>query len=339
MFMIQYNKREEDSNMIRFGIIGAGGIAKKFASDIECLDNCKITAVSARSKEKANQYKKEYGVRYAFDSYQAMCDSNKIDAVYIATPHNFHKDHAIMAMRQKKHVLVEKPITVNAKELREMIKVANEENVVMMEAMWSLFLPIAPIAKNIFKNNHLGTPTSAEILFGYNLLDKGSVSDRWLNKDLAAGSLLDMGIYSIHYFLWLFEDDPIDTISSSCTWTETGVDATTTIDIVTKSGLSVTLISSLEQELKNDCMIYYSDEKYLCIHDFSRADQYIIDKMNFYHPFLGDGFVHEIDAFVKTINEGLHENPIMTHKRSLEALKLMDKVRKEIKLVYPFEKK
>jgi predicted dehydrogenase len=138
--------------MIRFGIVGANGIARKFGRDIKLVENAKLTAVSARNSEKANKYKKEYEVDFAYPSYFELANSKEIDAVYIATPHNFHYEQAIMFMKHKKHVLIEKSVSVNEKQLREMIKVAKENNVLMMEAMWTHFLPSTRYVKDYIMN-------------------------------------------------------------------------------------------------------------------------------------------------------------------------------------------
>jgi predicted dehydrogenase len=127
--------------MIRFGIVGAKGIAQKFARDIKLVENAKLTAVSARSEEQAKAYQNMYKTEYFFSSYEEMAKSSVIDAVYIATPHNLHFSLAILFMENKKHVLVEKPIAVNQVEYQKMIDCAKKNQVLLMEAMWTSFLP------------------------------------------------------------------------------------------------------------------------------------------------------------------------------------------------------
>lgn len=322
--------------MIRFGIIGASGIAKKFKDDIKHVDNAEITAVSARNKEKAEEYKNVYGVNYAFGSYEALCQSDVIDAVYIATPHNFHKEQALLALNNEKHVLLEKPITVNSTELRELILAAKKNNVLLMEAMWTLFLPISKKIKDIVTKKIYGDIKHIDIQFGYDLFKHGDETRRWLNKDLAAGSLLDMGIYPVHYFLWLIDDDIID-IKSSCTWTKTKVDKTTQIDIKTRGNVSVTLQSSMGKVLSNNCVVTFENGTKITVVDFSRPHFYFINQEKYSMPFIEGGFQYQIESFAKTIELGETENNIMTHVRSLAGLSLIDKVRKQIDLIYPFE--
>jgi len=189
--------------MVRFGIVGAGGIANKFARDLLLVDNAKLTAVSARSVAKAEAYKLQYNVEFAFSSYEAMALSDKIDAVYIATPHNFHYEQAILFMRNHKHVLIEKPIAVNLSQYEEMVKVAKDNSVLMMEAMWTRFLPSTRFIKGIIDEGDFGNLVEADIEFGYSLIDNYPEERRLLNPNLAGGSVLDMGVYPLSFFLMI----------------------------------------------------------------------------------------------------------------------------------------
>lgn len=182
--------------MVRFGIVGCGGIAKKFARDINFVEDAKITAVSARSKEKASIYKAEYSVDFAYSSYLDLAKSNEIDAVYIATPHNFHYEQAKMFIEHGKHVLVEKAITVNLTQLNELIETAKQHNVLLMEAMWTHFLPSSQYIKRLIQS--LGKLKKAEIVFGYDLLNHHP-KKRLINPNLAGGSILDIGVYPISF--------------------------------------------------------------------------------------------------------------------------------------------
>ena len=124
---IKVKERYRYIDMIRFGIVGAGGIAEKFASDIKFAKNAKGVAIASRNIDKAIEFKNQFDLEYAFGSYQEMAKSDLIDAVYIATPHNFHKEQAILFMNHKKHVLCEKPIAVNKDEFEEMVICAKKE--------------------------------------------------------------------------------------------------------------------------------------------------------------------------------------------------------------------
>ncbi len=323
--------------MIRFGIVGGSGIAKKFARDIRLSKKAKLTAVSARNEKDAEIYKKEYQVDHAFASYEAMAKSDVIDAVYIATPHNFHYEQALLFIRYKKHVLVEKPIAVNHLQLDKMITFAKHNHVLLMEAMWTHFLPSSLFVKDYIETHDLGKLTEAELTFGYALVESTTKDKRLLNPDLAGGSLLDMGVYPISFYHYI-QQAKIKNISATAKMTETGVDATTKIEITDRNNAKIKIQSSIETEFDNNAEFIFENGK-IKMTDFSRSTEIFIDDDRYFMPFKGEGFVYQIDSFAKTIENHRLENEIRTHKSALRTLKTMDRVRKIIKLKYPFEKK
>ncbi|MBN2877170.1 MAG: Gfo/Idh/MocA family oxidoreductase [Bacilli bacterium] len=321
--------------MIRFGLVGASGIAKKFARDIAFVDNAKITAVSARSEEQANEYKEFYNVEYAFGSYEEMAKSDVIDAVYIATPHNFHVEHAILFLNNKKHVLVEKPITVNLPQYELMLEVAKKNNVLLMEAMWTHFLPSTRFIKKLVDSKELGNLKQATIEFGYELISDHRTKRRWLNPELAGGSILDMGVYPFSFYLML-QQSPIKSLVADAIMTYTGVDKTCNVEIIDDNGAKIFMRSSIGEEFENNAVFEFEKATIKMI-DFSRSSEFYVNEKRYDMPMEGEGFVHEIRSFVETIENGLIENPIMTHKASRRSMKLLDEIRKAIHLKYPFE--
>lgn len=321
--------------MIRFGIVGASGIAKKFARDIALVKDAKITAVSARSQEKANEYKEFYNVEYAFGSYEEMAKSDVIDAVYIATPHNFHVEHAVLFLQNKKHVLVEKPITVNLPQYELMLEVAEKNNVLLMEAMWTHFLPSTRFIKDLVESGQLGNLKQATIEFGYELISDHRTKRRWLNPELAGGSILDMGVYPFSYYLML-QKSPIKSLVADAVLTDTGVDKTCNVEIIDDNDAKIFMRSSIGEEFENNAILEF-EKGTIKIIDFSRSNEFYVNEKRYDMPMEGEGFVHEIRSFVETIESGLTENPIMTHKASTRSMKLLDEIRKTIHLKYPFE--
>lgn len=321
--------------MIRFGIVGAGGIAKKFARDIALVDDAIVTSVASSTKEKAEKYKKEYNVPYAFSSYEEMSKSDKIDAVYIATPHSFHHDQAIMFMKHGKHVLIEKPIAVNSKQYDEMVIVAKENKVMMMEAMWTHFLPSTRFVKGLVDQGDFGKLVEAYIDFGYSLLDDYPEEKRLLNPDLAGGSILDIGVYPISFYQLISKSEMKD-LDVTFEMTYTGVDSACNIEILEEGGAEIHIRSSIKDQLPNNAELIFEKGKIMMI-DFSRSQEVFVNESRFPIPFEGEGFVHEITAFVNDIEKGYQEDKIRNHKAAGETVKLMDKVRAIIGLKFPFE--
>jgi predicted dehydrogenase len=322
--------------MVRFGIVGCGGIAKKFARDLKYVDNAIITAVASLDTVKAYEYQREYDAENVFFTYLDMAKSNVIDAVYIALPHNLHKDTAILFMKNHKHVLIEKPIAVNEADLIEMIKVAKDNHVLLMEAMWTAFLPASTYVKKIIDNHDLGNLLEAKLSFGYKIPIDYPHNGRLLNPKLAGGSLLDLGIYPVS-FMNLIKQKPISYVKAEADFGDKEVDLETVIRISDIDKSSFTLVSSLKHTLDNDALFIFN-KGIIKMVDFHRCTKVYVNEYEIDLPFEGEGFVHEIRSFVNNILNIETENQIMTYNHNLETMKIMDRIRIDIGLKYPFEK-
>src|SRR6188768_2215660 len=126
---------------IRWGILGCGKIAKKFASDLRLVEDATLSAVASRDESNAKEFSKTYNAHIAYDSYEALAKSNEVDAIYIATPHGFHLEHALLCLNNKKAVLCEKALALNSGQVNQMISASKSNNVFLMEAFWTKFLP------------------------------------------------------------------------------------------------------------------------------------------------------------------------------------------------------
>ena len=183
--------------MIKFGIIGAGAIARRFANDIRLANNAELVAVASRSLAKAKVFCEEFGAEFAFGSYEELVKSSKVDAIYVATPHSYHYNHTMLSLENGLHVLCEKPIAVNKNQLTRMINKAKEEKLVLMEALWSRFLPGTKKVKEIIDSKVYGEIKQMEFAFGFEIAEDYPQEGRLLNPNLAGGSLLDLGIYPV----------------------------------------------------------------------------------------------------------------------------------------------
>ncbi|MCK5761607.1 MAG: Gfo/Idh/MocA family oxidoreductase [Candidatus Izimaplasma sp.] len=321
--------------MIRFGIVGAGVIAHQFAQDIRKCKDSKLVAIASRSIEKAEEFKDKYNLDYAYGSYEEMAKSNRIDAVYIATPHNFHKEQSILFMNSKIHVLCEKPISVNLRELNEMIDSAIGNKVLLMEAMWTRFLPATITVKEVVDSNTLGKLKKINLEFGYDLIDDYPEEKRLLNPALAGGSLLDLGVYPISYLMHM-QKDTIKYIKASSRIHKTGVDIETNMDIEFNDGSLATLTSCMDTDMNKPGILEF-ENGIIKVEDFSRSKRIFINGEPFDIPFIKGGFSYQINSFVNTLNNNLLENEIMTYNESRKVMKIMDQVRNTVGVKYPFE--
>ena len=323
--------------MIRYGIIGPGSIAKKFARDIKLAENSVLVAVASRNIEKAETFCKEFNIPHAFGSYLELVQSDLIDAVYVATPHSYHMEHAILALENGKHVICEKPICVNTRGLNRMIKAAEENKVLLMEAMWTRFLPATQHVKKIIKSKDFGEVKHIDLAFGFEISEEYPDDGRLLNPDLAGGSLLDLGIYPISTMFYLL-DKEIKSIDVDCDINSDGIDLDTIIDIVFEDDSTATLHSSIAQDLDDTGIIEF-ENGYIRMKQFFHCQEMKINKKTVTTPCLGEGFVHQIEAFTKTVEDGLLENEIMSYSATRKVMKFMDDIRLIADIEYPFEKK
>ncbi len=209
------------SDCIRWGILGLGKIAHAFASDIQHVPNAELYAVASRDGHKAKAFAKQYNVKRSYDSYELLAEDQQIDAVYIASPHAMHKAHSILCMNHKKAVLCEKPLALNTDQLNEMMHSAKANNVLLMEAMWTAFLPHFQSAMKEIRDGKIGRITHIEADFGFQAAFHPE--SRLMNKRLGGGSLMDIGIYPV--FLALSVLGIPKHIEANATYFETGVDA------------------------------------------------------------------------------------------------------------------
>jgi predicted dehydrogenase len=259
------NNIESTHPIIRWGIIGAGRIAKTFAKDIQHANNASLTAVASRSLVSAQMFAIECDVPRAYGSYAELLSLPDIDAVYIATPHSHHKEQAITALRAGKHVLCEKPATVTPTELEEVINVAQEQERYFMEGMWTYFLPVIKKAQQWIALGRIGNLLHVKADFGFHL--PYDPDRREYDNRLAGGCLLEMGIYPIA-MAWLFlKQDP----DSQSVWhhiAENGVeDDVVVLNRYNKNTATAQLSTSFRCKLPN-VLILIGDKGLISISDY-----------------------------------------------------------------------
>lgn len=322
---------------IRFGIAGPGNIAKKFAKAIKNVSEAELVAVASRSKERGDAFASEFGIPTVFSSYEEMAASPDVDAVYVATPHPFHKPCAEIFLNAQKHVLCEKPVCVNADEARALYECSKKNGVFLMEAMWTRFLPAIIEVQKLVKNGEIGEIRAISVDFCYNM---ETMREHMVFKNnMAGGSLLDVGVYAIN-FASLFEGYTPKTVTSHCR-IEEGVDTHTTAILGYENGVTAVITSALTTDKPTDAYVYGS-EGYIFIPDFYKAQKIVVVKNGketvIERPSIGDGFEEEIIEACKCISAGKTQSDIHPMSDSIKVLEIMDTVRKQNGIVYPSDK-
>jgi predicted dehydrogenase len=325
--------KKNNTKNIRWGIIGLGKIANKFATDLVTIENIELVAVASRSQQNADEFAAKYNCKKAYNSYLALVNDPEVDAVYIATPHSFHKEHTILCLQHKKAVLCEKPFAMNLQEVTEMIAVAKENNVLLMEALWTFFLPHFNYVLEMVKSDKYGKLKEVEADFGFK--SKYDVESRLLKKEIGGGSLLDIGIYPIFAALATLGNP--DAIEARATFFETGADSECTIFFNYKEA-KATLKSTLLEETPTEA-IFTFEKAVIKIHTrFHEPASVTVlangkeETTNFDCKTIGYNF--EAEHFSQLIREGKQESDIMTFEFSRNLITTLDKVRNSIGLEY-----
>lgn len=318
---------------IRWGIIGLGHIADKFAQDLVTVQNSELYAVASRSQGKADEFVQQFKASKAYNSYKTLAQDPNVDAVYIATPHSFHKEHSILCLQHQKAVLCEKPFAMNLAEVTEIIAVAKENNTLVMEALWTYFLPHYQYVLELIKNQTFGKVIQLEVNFGFQ--PTYNLESRVFKKEVGGGSLLDIGIYPI--FVALSALGNPENIEAKATFFENGVDASCDMLFQYKNTKAI-LKSTFLEETPIDAI--FTCEKGIVklnsrFHEpttvtlIANGKEEIID---FTTETFGYNF--EIEHFNNLLRENKKESDIMTFEFSKKLIKTLDTVRSIIGLKY-----
>lgn len=325
---------ENQAKAIRWGIIGLGRIAHKFATDLQKVEHCELYAVASRSQEKANDFALKYKAPKAYRSYEELANDTEIDAVYIATPHVLHKDNTIMCLKKGIPVLCEKPFAMNLEEVSEMINVAKEHNVLLMEALWTYFLPHYQKVLEILENKSLGNILKLEASFGfYRAFDDSS---RLFRKSLGGGSLLDIGIYPIFAALSILGLP--NRMEAHATFFDNGADSSCDMTFHYPDNVKANLSCSLLEDLPTEASIHFEKGTILIHKQFHTPTTVTITTKDSKETldFRCDayGYNYEIAHFNQLIRDSKTESDIMTFDFSKKLIKTLDDVSDFIGLSY-----
>ncbi|RKE04786.1 Gfo/Idh/MocA family protein [Marinifilum flexuosum] len=322
---------------VNWGILGAGKIAGKFANDFKVVPNGKIIAVASRSELKAKHFASQHDIEHSYSSYESMLRNPDIQIVYVATPHSFHFEHASLCLNNGKAVLCEKPVCVNAKEFEALSRLAKEKNLFFMEGMWTYYLPAILKSMEWIHSGKIGDITQLQVSFGF--IGNMSKEGRLANPDLAGGALLDIGIYGIAISELVF-NDKVETIQSLAHIGNTGVDEYNSIQLKYVNGGMAQISSSFRSNMKNEAVVYGTKGR-IEIPKFWMAKKSKLitndEVLEFEDESKEMGYNYESYAVGELIKKGRLESSIVPIWKSKKILSILDEVRDQIKLKYPFE--
>ncbi|MCC7495161.1 MAG: Gfo/Idh/MocA family oxidoreductase [Fimbriimonadaceae bacterium] len=323
---------------IRWGILGAGNIAKQFARGLAVLPEAELAAVGSRSADKAAAFAQEFGATRSHGSYEALAADPAVDVIYVATPHPMHHGDTLRCLRAGKAVLCEKPFAVNAAQAREMIAVAREQRLFLMEAMWTRFLPAVRQVATWLGEGRIGEPRMLTADFGFRA--GFNPAGRLFDPQLAGGSLLDVGVYCVSLAFLVFGGRP-DRTAALGSLGETGVDEQAGFLLGYPGGELAVLSSAVRTNTPQEARIDGTAGR-IRIDAFWHATRATLEvggqpPETVELPLEGNGYNYQAAAVMAALRAGQTECAVMPLDETLAIAETLDALRAQMGVRYPME--
>lgn len=326
------------SGKIRWGILGPGGIAHKFADALKVIRDAEITAVGSRDLQRADAFADTFDVPHRHGNYVELANNPEVDVVYVATPHPFHKACAMLCLEAGKAVLCEKPLTVDTDQAEALIACAREHKQFLMEAMWTRFIPVMVKVRKWLADGVIGEPRMLTADFGNRVeLTAENMQGRLFALKLAGGAMLDIGVYTVSLASMVFGAPT--KITSLAHIGETGVDEQAAVLLSYDADQIASLSCAITTRTSQDARIFGTKGS-IYIPNFSRATSATLEVLEkepvqIEIPFTGNGFEYQVLEVIKCLRAGKLESDVMPLDESLSIIQTMDIARAQWGLEYP----
>ncbi len=323
--------------MTRWGILATGTIAHTFAQTIKAMDGeAQLYAVASRRHESARQFAQEFDIPVFYDSYEALANDPNVDIVYVATPHSRHFEDMEMLIRAGKPILCEKSFTTDAQQAEKIFRFAREKGVFIMEGFWTKFLPVYREVEKILSEGTIGEIRTVTAQYGY----KTPRQERKFEAALAGGTLLDIGVYAVG-FACMALGYSFGDVLSQLVMNEAGTDATDAV-ILRRGNAVAQLTCIIGAEMPTHAAIYGTKGR-IDIPDFKNPQKATLfvdgqEPVEIRRPFEINGFEYEIRAAMECLREGKTQCPMMNAEHTVPVMRIMDEVRRQNGLRFPFER-
>lgn len=321
---------------MKIGIIGAGWIARKVAATLRPIRPDMLYAIAARDLDRAQAFADEYGMSVAYGSYLELVSDPEVDIIYVATPHSHHFEHTRLALSHGKPVICEKAFMANYREATQLIQMARDKHLFLMEAVWTRFMPLSHTIGHILESGIIGQPRLMNASLCYYMEGK----ERMVRPDLCGGALLDLGVYCLNFARMYFGGD-IETIHSHAVLAPTSVDWVNAISLVYKDGRVANLQSAAACYNAREAVISCTNG-YLVVQNINCPEIVRVFDNNYqlieeYHVPNSQvsGYEYEFLAAEEALRNGWLEHPLMPHQETLDIMKMMDDLRAEWGVRYP----
>jgi len=320
---------------VRWGILGPGGIAERFAADLTLVEGAELAAVGSRSLASAEAFAARYGFARPHGSYAELAADDAVDVVYVATPHAFHFDAALMCLEAGKAVLVEKPITLDLASAARLVQAAHAHNAFLMEAMWMRCNPAIRKIAELVDEGAIGWVSAIHADFG--LHGPFPAEHRLRDPKLGGGALLDLGVYPIN-LVHLILGAPT-AVRSWAHLTPEGVDENTGVLLGYQAGAVAAVTCSINGGSRNAASITGTEGRIDLPEGFFVPRSFVLSRPGHATetvelPFEGNGYQFEAAEVQRCLLAGELESPLMPHATTLEIMSLLDTIRDEIGVMY-----
>lgn len=313
---------------VKFGIVGPGSIAGKFAEAIQQVDNTVLVAVASNNLERATLFAEKYHAPKAYDSYEALAQDNEVEIVYVANTHNMHFESVKLFLQHNKTVICEKPLVTNQEDAEALIELAKNKNVLLMEAMWTRCLPAFIQAKEWVKAGKIGNVKLIDASFCIHI--PFDPKHRLYDPMLAGGSIYDQGIYPLHFAIGIMGKLPtqVQGVASIC---ETGVDDLASMTMKFDCGSLASLKCGQSVETNRDGLIY-GTEGHINVRTFlasRRVELYNANNelVEVYEDPIENGFVYQVKHITDLHLADKKESPIIPFRDTLACARIIDDLR------------
>jgi dihydrodiol dehydrogenase / D-xylose 1-dehydrogenase (NADP) len=336
--MTMSTRPANSDQIIRWGILGTGSIATTFTRALAECDGAEVLAVGSRTAEKAASFAAQHGVARGHGSYEELAADPGVDAIYIATPHSFHCDHTILCLEHGKHVLCEKPFAINAEQAGRMVKAAAAADRLLMEAMWTRFLPSMARVREVIAEGIMGDLHLFRSNFG--IQRPFNPHSRLFDPELGGGALLDLGVYAVSMGCWFF--GPPSEITGTAHMGMTGTDDDSAFVMRHAGGRFTMGYQSLRVETSRDAVIRGTGGALRIRDPWWGASRFRLkttdgEKRPENFELRGNGYCYIAEAFMDLIRVGARDNDVISQSESVQIMSIMDSLRDRWGLRYPCE--
>ena len=326
------------SEKLRWGIIGTGFIAELFVTDL-LANGFSVAAVGSRTEGAAQEFAERFDIPAAHASYEDLVADESVDIVYVATPHPFHFANTTLALNAGKHVLVEKAFTINAKDAAAIVALAEEKNLVVLEAMWTRFLPHMARLRELIAEGVIGQVRT--VIADHNQSLPSDPTHRLQDPALGGGALLDLGIYPVS-FAWDILGKPTS-VTAIASKTPTGVDRQTAIILGYEDGQQALLHTALDTAGPNTASVIGTDGWVAIERVFYEPTAFTVyntagDVIERYESQVSDrGMQYQAAEVENLVRAGALAGDILPPSETVGIMETLDEIRAQIGLVYPGE--